>query len=310
MTTGPSLIGNRPIFEKSNTELISSLRKSFLNAKAITINHTKSNNISNGDPTSTSAAPTSTPIPQSWTSTSSQTLHIPSPLFSTAPLSEERSSYDITLKLFFLPGANADATSRTAHAHEALHQVLSALKISSVDLLIVSFPGISFDADDDDSDDSDDNNNNNDNNDTNTNADAALKPPSIPPLTRTLTSENRLTDSLTQTWHGIESLHTSGLVSTLGVAEFGSDRLERFLPLTKIRPGVNQINVRDCCVVPKGLILYAREQGIQLLTHNDCTDILPRGTVREILEGVFHGDDRGEGGGEGRGRRGGQRGLG
>lgn len=46
--------------------------------------------------------------------------------------------------------------------------------------------------------------------------------------------------------------------------------------------------------MPKPLILYAREQGIQLLTHNDCTDILPTGTVREILEGIFGADDEKE----------------
>lgn len=277
MTTGPSLIGNRPIFKKSNTELVSSLRESFLNAK-VTINNTKGNHLSNG----TSTPVTTTSLPKSWTSTSSQTLHIPSPLFSTAPLAEERSSYDITLKLFFLPSAKADSISRAAHAREALHLVLSALKISSVDLLIVSFPGISFDADDDDDDDGEEE------------YDESASSKSKPKLSRTITAEDRLVDSVTQTWRGLESLHTSNLVSVLGVAEFGSERLERFLPLITIRPEVDQINLRDCCVVPKPLILYAREQGIQLLTHNDCTDILPTGTVREILEGIFGADDEKE----------------
>jgi len=72
-------------------------------------------------------------------------------------------------------------------------------------------------------------------------------------------------------------------VSKLGIAEFGVARLEKFLEHTTVKPSVNQINVRDCCVVPKPLILYAKQQQIELLTHNDCTNILPRGTLRQIL---------------------------
>lgn len=36
-------------------------------------------------------------------------------------------------------------------------------------------------------------------------------------------------------------------------------------------------------MVPKPLILYAKQQKIELLTHNDCTNVLPRGTLRDIL---------------------------
>jgi glutamate--cysteine ligase regulatory subunit len=81
----------------------------------------------------------------------------------------------------------------------------------------------------------------------------------------------------------LEKLHQEGLVSKLGIAEFGVTRLGKFLEQTKIKPSVNQINVRDCCVVPKPLIIYAKQQQIELLTHNDCTNILPRGTLRQIL---------------------------
>lgn len=35
--------------------------------------------------------------------------------------------------------------------------------------------------------------------------------------------------------------------------------------------------------MPKSLILYAKQEQIQLLTHNDCNDILPVGTTRELL---------------------------
>jgi glutamate--cysteine ligase regulatory subunit len=85
------------------------------------------------------------------------------------------------------------------------------------------------------------------------------------------------------TWRTLEKLHSEGLVTKLGIAEFGVTRLSRFLEQTEIKPSVNQINVRDCCVVPKPLIIYAKQKQIELLTHNDCTNILPRGTLRQIL---------------------------
>jgi glutamate--cysteine ligase regulatory subunit len=90
-------------------------------------------------------------------------------------------------------------------------------------------------------------------------------------------------DSIIQTWKTLEGLQEKGLISQLGVAEFGSERLARFLPHTKVKPSVDQINLKDCCVVPKSLILYAKQENIQLLTHNDCMDILPSGTTRELL---------------------------
>jgi len=73
-------------------------------------------------------------------------------------------------------------------------------------------------------------------------------------------------------------------VGALGIAEFGCNRLMRLLPTTRIKPAVDQINVRDCCVVPKPLILAAKREGIELLTHNDCEEILEPGAARELLK--------------------------
>lgn len=164
---------------------------------------------------------------------------------------------------------------------EAINLVLKELGTKSVDLLIVSFPGISFDADDEESD---------------------LDDPISAP-----TSENEAgqdgepasedMETMITTWKTLEKLHSEGLVSQLGISEFGCARLEKFLPQTTVKPSVDQINVRDCNVVPKPLILYAKQQKIELLTHNDCTNVLPRGTLREILgsgekgAGVLAGSD-------------------
>lgn len=139
--------------------------------------------------------------------------------------------------------------------------VLKELGVDSIDLLIVSFPNIVFDADDESEED--------DLEETDGQEAGEGTPESI--------------ESMLQTWRTIEQLHHKGVVGRLGLAEFGTGRLQGILEKAEVRPTVDQINVRDCCVVPKPLILFAKKEGIELLTHSDCTNILPRGTLRELL---------------------------
>jgi len=252
MNGGPSII-RRPTSEKSNTELTNSLRANFLASKQAF------SPTANGDAKGSIAAkglqsssPSSTHL-VGWISREGDTLFIPSTDFLTSGLSEERSQYDITVKLFFLPSTKP--SERCSHTQEAISLVLRELHVLSIDLLIVSFQGISFDADDDEDEDVD--------------GDSR--------------QEAEQLDKMVKTWQTLEHLHSKGVVKQIGLAEFGSERLRKFLPRTKVRPSVDQINVRDCCVVPKSLILYAKQEKIQLLTHNDCTDILPKGTMRELL---------------------------
>ncbi|PYH78357.1 gamma-cysteine synthetase subunit [Aspergillus uvarum CBS 121591] len=252
------MLGGHPIIrqltEKSNVELINSLRANFQAAQQ------QQQQQRNDEATTTTTTKTEHGVPRyaSWTRQHDDTLYIPSTDCGYG-LSEERSAYDITVKLFYLPGI--PASRRCAHTREAIDLVLRELHVDSIDLLIVSFPGILFDADDDSEVEEDDENAGS--------SDAG--------------SEEDDFDSIIQTWRTLEGLHEQGMIKQLGVAEFGSERLARFLPHTKVKPSVDQINLKDCCVVPKSLILYAKQERIQLLTHNDCMDILPVGTTRELL---------------------------
>ncbi|CEL07650.1 Putative Gamma-cysteine synthetase regulatory subunit [Aspergillus calidoustus] len=240
---GPSVI--RPTTSKSNVELINSLRANFLAAQQATPPASEKSN-GNGN----------TSLP-SWTKQEDDTLYIPAIDFSQHGLAEERSQYDITVKLFYLPGI--PVSRRCAHTRQAIELVLKELHVDSIDLLIVSFPGILFDAEDD----------------------SEEEISSVDDGSSTEQADDF--DSTIQTWRTLESLHEQGKIAQLGVAEFGSERLARFLPHTKVKPSVDQINLKDCCVVPKSLILYAKQEKIDLLTHNDCNDILPVGTTRELL---------------------------
>ncbi|KAK2814550.1 hypothetical protein FQN49_008155 [Arthroderma sp. PD_2] len=247
VSTGPSVV-RRLASEKSNVEFLNSLRYNFVSAQEIEPSHTNTPcEDTHSPPQKLSYSDYTT-----WTAREDDTLYVPSLDFSLPGLSEDRSQYDITVKLFYLPGVPAQR--RCQHAREAINLVLKELHISSIDLLIVSFPEVSFDADDDGEEEV-------------SNGDE---------------TESDL-DNIVKTWRALESMHEHGTIAQLGIAEFDSSRLTKFLAETKIRPSVDQINVKDCCVVPKSLILYAKQENIELLTHNDCTDILPRGTTRDLL---------------------------
>ncbi|ORY13144.1 hypothetical protein BCR34DRAFT_511483 [Clohesyomyces aquaticus] len=276
MSGGPSVI-RRPTFEKSNTELTSSLRANFAANQSSSSNapthHSHSlDSTLNGDCTR--------PSFRDWTAQEGDTLQIPA--HAPSPLTEPREAYDITVKLFYLP--NIPANRRCIQTREAIDLVLRELGTTSIDLLIVSFPGISFDADDEDSD-----------------SEFEQSPSSGPASTEDGETAPEDIETMITSWRTLEGLHEQKIIAKLGVAEFGCQRLSKFLPKTRVRPSVDQINVRDCCVVPKPLILYAKKEGIELLTHNDCTNVLPRGTLREILGagekgvGVLSGEGRGEG---------------
>lgn len=249
MTTGPSVV--RFQAEKSNVELVNSLKSNFQAAQQSLPQDEQSHGASS----------------TSWTKQEGDTLYVPATDFTLSGLSEERDQYDITVKLFYLPGI--PASRRQAHARDAIDLVLKELHVQSIDLLIVSFPGVSFDAEDEETEADDD--------------EAGSRTGSESKAGSENTEQADDFESMVKTWHALETLAENGKIAQLGVAEFGTERLARFIQHTTIRPSVDQINVKDCCVVPKSLILYAKQENIRLLTHNDCTNILPPGTTRELL---------------------------
>ncbi|KAG8168979.1 hypothetical protein KVR01_001728 [Diaporthe batatas] len=275
---GPSII-RKPGAYRSNLELTNSLRSNFLAAKQEhasatptgTTNGHANGTAANGtadhaavdtpqQPAATTADNTTTrkptPLP-SWASQdpSDGTIYIPRIDWSpdVTGLQEDPSQYDITVKIFYLPTSPSDAASRAAHTRRALSLVLRELGVSSVSLLIASFPGMSFEGD------------------CEWEADK-------------LNASQGDDGSELATWAGaLEPLHDEGLARQLGIAEFGSEKLGRFLAGARVKPAVDQINIRNCCNVPPPLVSLARAEGIELFVHSDCTDVLPKGTLRELL---------------------------
>ena len=183
-------------------------------------------------------------------------FYVPSIDFTQPALSEARSKYEITVKLFFLRGATT--SERRQQAREAIALVLKQLRMPSVDLLIISFPGISYDT-------------------TNQGCTDAVFG-----ATKDDAPAESL-DSMLETWRSVEQLQREGLVLKLGIAEFCEEKLQKLLPHIEIRPSVDQINLKDICLAPKALLDYTKQESIEVWTHSDCTNILPSGTLRELL---------------------------
>lgn len=251
---------------KSNTELVSSLRANFAEHSDAGEAQTASStgnvaNSASGDSEQTNGSEPAVQHYPPWTRKIGDTLEVPALEFSHSALQEEREQYDITVKLFYLPGGTS--SSRDAQTREALDLVMKQLHVPSIDLLILSFPGIYFDEQEDCPDK------------LSTRGPVEAEPE---PLERQYDA-----------WNTAEALHKEGTVARLGVAEFGKERLETFLNKVRVKPSVDQINLRDCCSVPKELMALAKSQSVDLLVHNDCSNILPRGTTRDLLGPIQDG---------------------
>ena len=245
--------GNR---SRSNQELVNSLRENVSEAKRdYYIPSATTNGVVNGNGKGYAHGPgtTTPPTPVDlWTEQEGDALFIPRVNWAAGGLREDQANgqYEITLKLFFLAGA--PVSQRAQYVQEALALVSRELGVSTVDLLVASFPGVSFEG---------------------TCEWEADK----------LNAQQGNLDEELATWRILEDLHRAGVIKKLGVAEFGSDKLRAFVERAEVTPVVDQINLRDCCNVPPPLKDIAESKRIELNVHVDCTDILPPGTLRELL---------------------------
>lgn len=250
-----------PFTFNSSTELLTSLKQEFTHA---------STTISTSNSTSNS-----TTSPSCWVcATPDGTVWAPGVTDDEGQggLKEDRSGYDVTAKLFYLVSqSSVDSSTRAEYTEDALGMVRDVLGTDTVDLCIVSFPGVYFDANDEASGAIDDGSGGD-----------------------TVAQQDE-TKSILETYAILEKLVRDGRIGRIGLSEFGTARLAKLFagleqqqqdkePISRIRPRVVQINVRDCCVVPKELILYAKRQGIELLTHNDCADVLTKEEIERVVE--------------------------
>ncbi|ORY84353.1 NADP-dependent oxidoreductase domain-containing protein [Protomyces lactucae-debilis] len=171
-----------------------------------------------------------------------------------ALLSEDRDEYEITLKLFFTPDTTAE--SRSEDVARCVDATIEQLKVKSVDLLILAFPGIVLDAEDEE--DAFD--------------EASLK-------------------DIAKVYQAAQDLVAQGKAKGLGVSEFSAARLKQLYDTAAEYndaglPTVNQINLKDCCVMPADLIALAKDRNIKLFTHGDLKEMLPQAQLDDLMVGT------------------------
>jgi glutamate--cysteine ligase regulatory subunit len=76
-------------------------------------------------------------------------------------------------------------------------------------------------------------------------------------------------DQVLSIWKHVEDLLASQKVISAGVAEFQLVQLKALYEAAKTKPALDHFNIDSCCVVPPDLNTYAKDNDIQLLTHND-----------------------------------------
>ncbi|XP_021340468.1 glutamate--cysteine ligase regulatory subunit-like [Mizuhopecten yessoensis] len=84
-------------------------------------------------------------------------------------------------------------------------------------------------------------------------------------------------------WNVLQDLNVTRVVHFLGISDLDKVVLEELFNWATVKPTINQVNLESCCVMPKDMTDYAKENDIQLLTHNDPRDILTNDKVSQLV---------------------------
>ncbi|XP_012283843.1 glutamate--cysteine ligase regulatory subunit [Orussus abietinus] len=96
-------------------------------------------------------------------------------------------------------------------------------------------------------------------------------------------SDEDLLTSLKSLWTVIEEYCRMGKLSSVGVSNVSTDVFYQLFEWANVKPNIIQINLTTSCVVPHGLQVFTKENDVQLLTHNDPCQILPKEALNEVF---------------------------
>lgn len=93
--------------------------------------------------------------------------------------------------------------------------------------------------------------------------------------------------NLKKLWAILERYASDGKIGQLGIADLDADSLKELYDASTVHPSIAQINLAACCVVPPQLQAYCNQNEIQLLTHSDPQELLPREVLNELELGSY-----------------------
>lgn len=88
--------------------------------------------------------------------------------------------------------------------------------------------------------------------------------------------------NLRKLWSILEQYATDKKIGQLGIADLDVDSLKVLHEGSTVHPSITQINLAACCVVPPQLQEYCSKNEIQLLTHSDPQELLPRQVLDDL----------------------------
>ncbi|XP_038108256.1 glutamate--cysteine ligase regulatory subunit [Culex quinquefasciatus] len=93
---------------------------------------------------------------------------------------------------------------------------------------------------------------------------------------------------LKKLWSTLERYAADGKIGQLGIADLDVESLRDLFEASSVHPTIAQINLAACCVVPPQLQEYCGQNDIQLLTHSDPQELLPRQVLTDLDLAAYH----------------------
>lgn len=94
---------------------------------------------------------------------------------------------------------------------------------------------------------------------------------------------NLLLPGLKELWQVLEEYVEQQKLLSIGVSDVETDVFIALHDWARIKPSIIQISLTSCCVVPPALQVFTKEHDVQLLTHSDPFEILPRAALNELF---------------------------
>ncbi|KAJ8870390.1 hypothetical protein PR048_029411 [Dryococelus australis] len=92
-----------------------------------------------------------------------------------------------------------------------------------------------------------------------------------------------LLPALQELWQVLENYVAWQRLGSIGVSDVDTDVFISLYQWAKVKPSIIQINLATCCVVPPALQEFTKDHNVQLLTHSDPFEILPRSALNDVF---------------------------